>query len=143
MCPEKVLEEGRSPIADDFTDHSLSPSCAAGRQSGAFGGLYEVADKTYLFTVPASSGGGCFGSCEIFVDAPQEFVLYGLEGGDCGGAEVACKIASDATGGGNYSASIDFPIGDSKTDYTVVVADRFDLDGGGFQISSQCIEACP
>ena len=141
-CSEAVIMAASEPFDDDFTDRTLAPSCGFARQSGSFGQLYEVPDKVYTLIVPPA-GNTCFGDCGVTVTSPQEFVLYGIEGEQCGGAEVGCVIGQTANGVGP-TASISFPRGaEEETRYTVVVADRSELDDGGFHVESFCSLACP
>lgn len=140
-CSEAVIMAATEPFDDDFTERTLAPSCGFARQAGSTGGLYEVRDRVYTLIVPPVSG-SCFGACGITVTSPQEFVLYGVESEQCGGAEIDCQLAQTMDGV-QPTASISFPNGAEETRYTVVVADRNDLDGGGFHVESFCSLACP
>lgn len=141
-CSEAVIEAASEPFDDDFTERTLAPSCGFARQSGSFGQLYEVPDKVYTLIVPPVSG-GCFGECGVTITAPQEFVLYGVESEQCGGAEIDCQLATLDAASATATASIAFPRGVEETRHTVVVADRSELDGGGFQVETFCVLACP
>ncbi|WP_428262995.1 hypothetical protein [Haliangium sp.] len=142
-CPETVLTANTGTLLDDFTPRSLAPSCDFARRGGAFGGTYDVPDKTYSLRVPGD-GGDCFGTCSIQATASQGLVLYVLDGDDCGGAEVDCVVGSDPDADGVTTASISISADPQDHTYTVVVADRFDSDGGGgFQLSADCFIACP
>jgi hypothetical protein len=140
-CSEAVVMAATEPFDDDFTERSLAPSCGFARQSGSFGQLYEVPDKVYTLIVPPVDG-SCVGDCGVAVTSPQEFVLYGLEGEQCGGAEVGCQLAQ-LNGNPTATASLSFPRGTEEARYTFVVADRSELDGGGFHVESFCSLACP
>jgi hypothetical protein len=142
VCSEAVLSAEGAALDDDFTERTLAPSCGFARQSGSFGQLYDVPDKVYTLIVPPA-GGGCFGDCGVTVTAPQEFVLYGVETEQCGGAELGCLLAPLDGTTPTTTASISFPRGAEERRHTVVVADRSELDSGGFHLETFCSLACP
>lgn len=140
-CPEATLDEG-DIFQDQLTQRSLAPSCGYARQSGMFGGSFDLDDKTYLLTAP-SIPGDCFGSCDVWVNSPDPVVLYALEGGDCGGPELACVESIDADGDGFFEANVVLPRDDQERLYTVVVATRSPASVGDYQIEVFCFLACP
>jgi hypothetical protein len=139
-CPESPLLVS-TPLDDDFDEPTLSASCWPTRATGPFAELYEVPDKVYSFEVAGLPGPGCGGGCEITVTASQAFVLYAVEGAECGGAEVACELGE--VSGSVATASISLTSQDEAKLYSIVVADRFSNDsGGGFEVQVQCFGIC-
>jgi hypothetical protein len=140
QCPESELIDGT--FSDDFTAPTLSSSCGATRTSGFFGELYEVPDKVYFFSTPGF-GPGCGGSCTVSITAPQSVVLYAIEGNECSGAEIECKVLTVDAATNQAAGSISLPIGAEARFYTVVVADRFVNDqGAGFTVTFSCAAVC-
>jgi hypothetical protein len=140
MCPEAVLPDD-APFSDDFAGPTLSGSCGFTRSTGFFGDLYEVPDKVYTYEMFGLPGAGCRGQCDIVVSSSQSFVLYALEGADCGGAEVACHVGEINPTGATATATLTLEAGDESAIYTIVVADRF-ADQSGFDIQVQCSAVC-
>ena len=139
QCPEAVLED---LVSEDFSAPTLSASCWPSRTTGFFAELYEIPDRVYSFEM-FGLGPGCGGGCDITVTSEQAFVLYGLEGNDCGGAEVACLLGDVNSATGTATATLRLGAGDEATFYTIVVADRFLNDlGTGFEIEAQCFAVC-
>jgi hypothetical protein len=142
VCPEAGLM-GDTAISDDFAGPTLSSSCGATRSIGSFGELYEVPDKVYSFEVFGGLGPGCGGGCDVIVSSPQNFTLYALEGGACGGAEVACLLADVDQATSTATARLSLAAGAEAATYTIVVADRFANDPGtGFTVDIQCYAVC-
>jgi hypothetical protein len=147
QCPEAPLPEPpegstEPSVSDDFTAPTLSASCWPTRTTGSFAELYEIPDRVYSFEM-FGLGPGCGGGCDITVTAEQAFVLYGLEGNDCGGAEMACLLGDVASATGIATATLSLSAGDEATFYTIVVADRFRNDRStGFDIQAQCFAFC-
>lgn len=140
-CSESVISAEGAAFVDDFTERTLAPSCAFARQSDSDMQLYDAPDKVYTLIVPGA--GECFGECGVTVTASQEFVLYGVETEQCGGAELGCILGQ--SDGMSSTATITFPRGVEDRRHTVVVADRSELDGGGgFRVEAFCLPlACP
>ncbi|ACY19311.1 hypothetical protein [Haliangium ochraceum] len=118
-CPEE-------PLPDDDTleialnERSLAPSCSFARHGNNFGEETEAPDRTFSFAVPSiqpPAGGGC----EVTITANLPFVLYALEGSDCGGAEVDCRF-SDTDPNGDHVATVGFTMQTEETEFVVVVA---------------------
>lgn len=144
-CPagELTLETG---IIDSFaSQRSLSPSCGAVYNYGAFGGEVEARDKTYRVTIPAD--GSCFRSYEFQATSDSEQVLiYALRGSDCGGEEVQCALGVGDATGGQASASISLSaLDDEEQEFTIVVVDPAAPFAGAenFTVQSFRYEACP
>lgn len=140
-CPEQDLIPGTT-LLEDFTPRTLAPSCDITRHEGVFGGMLDTADRVYAFPV-SGVGAPCFGECTVTVRSMnQPIVLYALEGGDCGGAEISCvKQLPDIND--NVEASIELRALEVDTVYTVVVSDPSPLDSNSFEISGECFIACP
>ena len=74
-------------------------------------------------------------------DAP--LVLYTLEGNDCGGAEIECKISAVPPTGGPAEVSVSISAnGEVDADYTIVISDRFKDGSDTYDIEVSCAAVC-
>jgi hypothetical protein len=141
QCPETTLVGG-APFADQLTAPTLSSSCGFTRQSGNFGELYEVPDKVYTMHLDGL-GVSCRNTCNITVRSDAPVVLYTLEGNDCGGAEIECKISQVPAAGGLAEATVSLSAnGEVDADYTIVIADRFKDGSDTYDIEVSCSAVC-
>jgi hypothetical protein len=130
-------------VVESFTPRTLAPSCDTTRHVSSFGAELDTLDRAYVLTVPGTSE-GCSRHCSVTAETEDEaIVLYLLEGGDCGGAELQCVKAFNDGASTTARATLDFPFITETTVFTVVAADVFPFSGNDeLQISVECFEAC-
>jgi hypothetical protein len=106
-------------VLDDTTgNHVLSASCAPAGANG-FGGRAAFMEHSYALNIAFGASVSCM--YEVVSDAP--ITLYGIRGGQCGGAEEFCSASNYNSIDGNYVAQ--FWANESKNgDWVIVIESR-------------------
>ncbi|MEZ4364347.1 MAG: hypothetical protein R3B48_29500 [Kofleriaceae bacterium] len=141
-CPEGAYPSS-GVTAAQLTPRVLAPSCGAVEVTGGVAGSrYELGDRSYSFTM-APVEAGCAATCNFELTAMEPMYLYVLDGDDCSGPELTCRMSTQA--GGTYKATVPVQaaVGVPKK-YTIVVADTYGQDGtmGRFDLNTSCSAIC-